>query len=80
MNCVWNCLKTMLGFWAALAILAFLGLILAGLLAATGGSITAIAGLGAAAIGEIIAGAGIAAAKLGGAAALGTLIGCIIGC
>ncbi len=79
-KCIWNCLKNVLGYWAALALLAFIALIVAGLLAATGGSIAGVAGLGAVAIGEIVAAAGITAAKLGGAAVLGTIIGCIVGC
>ena len=80
LNCAWDCLVKAVGYWAAVALLAFIVLVAAGLFTASGGTIAGLTGLGAAAITEILAAAGITAAKLGGAAGLGTFIGCVVQC
>jgi hypothetical protein len=80
LGCVWDCLVAAVGAWVAIGLLAFL-IVMAGLLfTASGGTLAGLAGLGAAAITEMMAAAGITAAKLGGAAALGTFIGCVAQC
>jgi len=69
-----------LGYWAAVGLVAFLAVLAALLFTASGGTLAGLAALGTTAILEILATAGITAAKLGGAAALGTFIGCVSRC